>query len=250
MQDLTPSIIARRVVRSCDRGALATVARGGEGHPYVSLVLAAFDHQGSPLIFVSDLAEHTKNLVRDNRVSFLLEQTAGLEDPLSGSRVTLLGTIARSEDPHLRERFFRRHPHARRYDQAHDFALYKMQVSRIHLVAGFGQIHWIPGGDYLLDNSYALPLVEEEANIVEHMNTDHTEALSIYAALYTGREETGWMMTGIDPEGIDLRRRESVLRVPLERRVHDSQSARAVLIELLHTARKLETRNQYPSSSI
>src|SRR5260370_24510247 len=97
---------ARRLIRRRDHAALATLL---DGRPYVSLVATACDSDASPLLLLSDLAQHTKNLLADPRVSLLFEDTAGLPEPLAGPRLTVLGHAERVDDPHLAGRFAARH---------------------------------------------------------------------------------------------------------------------------------------------
>ncbi|MGZ3273557.1 MAG: HugZ family pyridoxamine 5'-phosphate oxidase [Caulobacteraceae bacterium] len=125
--------------------AQATAALGTlmDGAPYVSLVLVAFDADGSPLLLLSRLAQHTRNLLAAPHVSLLFDGTAGLEDPLAGPRLTVLGQVAPCPDPAALERYVARHPSAATYAGFTDFGLYKVRIDRAHLVAGFGKIAWI-----------------------------------------------------------------------------------------------------------
>ena len=227
---------ARRIVRAADRAALST-ATAGEGWPYGSLVMAACDFGANPLMLISDLAEHTKNLHADARASLLFDDTAGLESPLTGARVTVLGRPERCDDDRLKARYVARHPDAADYAGFGDFGLYRMAVERVHIVAGFGVIHWIDGADFRFDASGAENLAEQEAGIVAHMNTDHGDAVALYAAIFAGREGNRWKMTGIDPEGCDLRRGGEIARVDFDLPVGDAEAARSALIGLLGRAR-------------
>src|SRR5690349_7870141 len=107
MTDLPPGAIARGVMRAADRATLATLVRGDQpdaGAPYASLVLVALDHDASPLLLISALADHTRNLAADPRVSLLFDGTAGLDEPLTGPRVSVAGRAARNDDPGPRPR--------------------------------------------------------------------------------------------------------------------------------------------------
>ena len=160
----------------------------------------------SPLLLLSDLAQHTRNLVADPLVSLLFEAPPGYPDPLAGPRLTLLGRAERCDDAHAAARFAARHPSSAVYAGFADFHLYRVVVERGHLVAGFGRISWIEGGD-LRFAADASALAAAEAEIVAHMNADHADAIALYAERLLGRAGDGWRMTGIDPEGLDLRRR-------------------------------------------
>ncbi len=135
---------ARALLHEAGRATLATLL---DGAPYASLVLVAEDEDGSPILLLSDLAEHAKNLKRDARAALLIDGTAGLADALAGPRVTLLGSFERKSDERLKSRFLARHPAASTYAGFGDFACYRMKVSRAHLVEGFGRIAWITPED-------------------------------------------------------------------------------------------------------
>jgi len=228
----TPASHARRLMRGADRASLAT---SREGWPYASLVLVALAPEGMPLLLLSDLAEHAKNLKREKRASLLFDGTAGHEDPLTGPRVSVLGTVEPVEDPLLLARFTRRHPSAAAYVGFADFRLYRLSPARAHLVAGFGRIDWVEAADLLVPASPALAAAE--ADILAHMNQDHADTLDLYAARIAGAGGTGWRMTGIDPEGIDLRHAGSIARLDFRAPVGDAEGARAALVGLAKSAR-------------
>jgi putative heme iron utilization protein len=204
----TPASRARAVMRATDRAALAT-AQGG--WPFASLVLVALDQDASPLLLISDLSEHAKNIKADPRVSLLFDGTQGLDDPLTGPRVTVLGEAAPLKDRRLKARFLARHPSAELYGGFGDFRLHRVSVTRAHLVAGFGRIHWVETRELLVtpDGSFAL----EEAATLAAVNADPKMVNAAVRAL--GLEGDGWHVTGIDPEGLDLRRAGSIARLAL-----------------------------------
>lgn len=233
--------LARSLIRACDHATLATTARPATpeaGSAYAALVLTACDHDGSPLLLISDLAEHTRNLAADPRLSLLFDGTAGLEDRLTGPRVTVAGEARRSADDRLRARFLARHPGAAVYADFRDFALYRVTVARAHLVAGFGRIHWIAAGALLFDTAGSAALGAAEAGMIAHMNADHADAVDLYATALLGAEGGGWRLTGVDPEGADLRRGGAVLRLPFDAPVVDAGGARMALVALAKRARQ------------
>jgi len=212
------------------------------GAPYASLVLVAVDHDATPILLISQLAEHTRNLAADPRVALLFEATEGLEEPLTGPRVTVMGRAEITGEPRHRERFLARHPGAAVYAGFKDFAFYRIAVERAHLVAGFGRIHWIEGKDLL--GPFAPALAEREAGIVEHMNSDHADALQLYATVLLQQPAGPWRMTGCDPEGVDLRCGLRTARLDFGQIVTDADRARAELLRLVRKSREvLGTRN-------
>jgi putative heme iron utilization protein len=228
----------RRLIRASDRATLATNL-AGENWPYGSFVMVACDFSAAPLLLISDLAEHTNNLTQDDHASLLFEATAGLTTPLTGLRVTLLGRIERCADETLLARYVRRHPDAAGYVGFADFNLYRMQPERVHMVAGFGEIDWFDALAVLFDGIDAAALAAGEADIVEHMNADHADALTLYAEKLLGLSGEGWRMTGVDPEGCDLRLGGACARLDFDQLVADPSGARAMLVNLVGKARKI-----------
>jgi heme iron utilization protein len=228
-------------MRATDRATLATIARPDlpdAGAPYASLVLTALDHDASPVLLISALADHTRNIMANPHVSLLFDGTAGYDEPLAGPRVSVQGRAVWTDDARHRTRYLARHPGAAMYAGFGDFGFYRVEATRAHLVAGFGRIHWIDARDVVLDTGASAALAEHEAAIVEHMNTDHADAVQLYANRLLGRAGEGWRMTGIDPEGVDLRRAGAVARLPFAAPVHDPESARAELVRLVKHARQ------------
>jgi heme iron utilization protein len=230
-----PAAAVRRTARSVPRAALGTLLRGTGGAPYVSLVNVATDHDGAPLLLLSDLADHTRNLAVDERASLLFDGTGEREDPLAGERVTLQGRLRQSDEPRHRSRYLARHPAATGYADFKDFHFYRLAIERAHLVAGFGRIHWLEAAAVLVEPAPAL--IAHEADIVRHMNEDHRDALDAYAQGLLGRGGTGWRLTGIDPEGADLRQGAGTARLTFGQPVLGPESARAELVRLARLAR-------------
>ncbi|MEE8333783.1 MAG: DUF2470 domain-containing protein [Alphaproteobacteria bacterium] len=234
--DADPGQRARRLVRAADRAALAT-ALTDDGAPFASLVLTACAPDASPLLLISDLAEHTRNAGADPRVSLLFDGTGGLDDPLTGPRVTLLGRLVRDDTPGLLARFCARHPAAGLYAGFADFHLHRLEVARAHLVAGFGEIRWIDSADWRFHDAGAAQLAAAGPDIVAHMNKDHADALALCATRLLARGGGAWQMTGIDPEGCDLRLDGAVARLEFASPVADAAGARAALVEMITIAR-------------
>ena len=229
-----PAGFARRLLRGRDRAALATSLRG---MPYASLVMLATDLDASPLLLLSDLAQHSRNISFDPRISLLLDATEGYPDPLAGPRLTVIGRAEAIDDKPLLARFTARHPGASFYAGFADFRLYRVAVERGHLVAGFGLIEWIEASELLFAPD-TRALAAAEPAILAHMNADHSEAIADYAQRLLRRAGSGWRMTGIDPEGADLHREGETARLDFPHAVLTPEAARAALVSLAEAARR------------
>jgi putative heme iron utilization protein len=232
----TPGEAARKLMRSALKGSLATL-EASSGHPYASLVTLATDVDGTPLLLISNLALHTQNLKSDARASLLFDGTDAAGDPLAGGRVTVIGRARRTQRPTARERFLTRHPLARGYADFPDFAFYELVPERAHFIGGFGRIVDIGPADLLTDTSDAASLIAAHADIVSHMNEDHSAAIALYATVLAGAPGGPWRMTGIDPEGLDLVCDGATCRIAFAGRVTTPDEARQALVALAGLAR-------------
>jgi hypothetical protein len=230
-----PKQAAKMLLREARSGALASLMPPN-GDPYCSLVNVATGADGSPLLLLSKLALHTKNILADNRVSLMLDERKE-GDPLEGARVMLMGTIAPASEISARQAYLRRHPEAEQFAGFADFAIYRIAVEKAHLVAGFGRIVDLAAPDILTDISDARALVEAEAEAIAHMNEDHADACRLYATRLLGAPAGDWRCVGVDPEGIELQQGRGALRLAFPQRVTGSGALRAVLKALADKAR-------------
>lgn len=230
---------ARALMRGARTAVLGTLMADG-GAPYGSLVLSATCPDATPLLLLSGLAAHTRNLTADARASLLYDATAGLDDPLTGARLSLVGTIAPvppDAAPVCRARFLARFPASEAYAGFADFGFYFFRPDRAHLVAGFGQIHWLEGEDILLPPSQYAELAAAEAGILTHMNQDHADSISLYAERLLGLAPGPWRMAGCDSEGCDLELAGKIARLPFANQIISPDQARRELVGLSHLAR-------------
>ena len=236
--------ICRRLMRRQAHAVLATsLADGTDIRPYASLVAVACDIDASPLLLISDLAQHSRNIAMDARVSLLFDGGGGdapEADVLAAPRLSLLGGAVRCDDAACLARFVARHPSAAAYAGFGDFHLYRVTIDRGHLVAGFGRISWVEAAELRFTRN-AAGLITAGPGIVAHMNNDHADALALYAARLLDLPAGDWRMTGIDPEGIDLRCAERTARLDFADHslgpVLDAESARRALVGLVAEAR-------------
>src|SRR5438270_6391544 len=234
--DFSAGRLARSLLRRSRQGALATLMPGS-GNPYCSLVNVASTYDGSPILLVSRLALHTRNILGDSRVSLMLDERAE-GDPLEGSRIMLAGRAeeASADDLEiLRRRYLNAHPSAEAFVNFNDFSFFLIRPGGAHLVAGFGRIVDLKPEQFLTDISTAL--LEAEQGAIDHMNTDHRDTMNLYATKLLGAHVSDWRCTGCDPDGIDMQAGSTTLRLDFPRRIVTAAALREVLQELADLAR-------------
>lgn len=223
------ALIARRLLNHQSVGVLSTHSLDVEGYPFGSIAPYALNYESEPTILISDLAQHTHNIIRNNKVSLTVFDQC-VDDPQSNARLTWIGD-AEAIDPSdttIRERYLRYFPSAESYFATHDFSFYRIRLQRARFIGGFGQIFWIEPDAMLVKNSFR----ETEKGIVEHMNSDHQKALVHYCQILGREAVEAVTMTGIDSEGFDLLADKRKLRIDFDSPIRTSEEARANLIRL------------------
>ncbi len=197
----SPVETSRRLIRQARTAALATIARR-TGHPFGSMVSVACEPDGTPILLMSTLAAHSRNLAEDPRASLLYEDRT-VPDPQQGGRVTVVGRIERIGEPaEAARRYLARLPEASLYAGFGDFAFFRLVVEEAHLVAGFGRAMRVRREDLLLDLAGCEALIAAEAAVVAAIEAEAGRASRLAARL--GAPAGDWHVVGLDPEGLDL----------------------------------------------
>jgi putative heme iron utilization protein len=235
----------RTLVASATRGSLCTLAVEPEGYPYGSVASYALDDRGNPLFFVSLMAEHTQNAIRDPRASLLVtEPVPEGADPLASGRVTLMGPLAAVPDderPAVRDRYLEANPTSAYYIDFGDFAFYRLAVGSIRYVGGYGRMSWVDAAAYAAAEPD--PLVPVAAGIVEHMNADHADAQVLYCRHLAGRPDTTEAtMSAVDRYGFEMIASgpggRAAVRLGFPQPCSTGDEVRRVMIAMLGDARR------------
>jgi hypothetical protein len=201
------------------------------------------DEQGRPIFLISTMAMHTQNLKADARASLLVTQDDAGGDPLGASRVTLIGNvvpIAKAEVGVARSLYLGRHANSRYWVDFEDFSFYRMEILDIYFVGGFGVMGWVPAAEYL--SSQPDPLADSMAEIIQHMNADHKDALALLARGFARIDSEEATMTAVDRLGFHVRLKTPAgmrgARIAFLREVRSSVETRKVLVEMVQQARQ------------
>ena len=232
--------LARTLVRTARYGALA-VLEPGTGTPLASRVGVATDADGAPLILVSLLSAHTRAMLADPRCSLLVGEP-GKGDPLAHPRITLIchaAKLERETPDHARaeRRYLNRNPKAKLYSGLGDFSIFRLEPERASLNGGFGKAYLLDRGDLVATGPAVEALAASEQSALDHMNADHLDAIAAYAQHFAKASGDGWVMTGIDVDGIDLASGDDTRRVFFPAPLDDARNLRTVLVDLARQAR-------------
>lgn len=232
---------ARTIAASTNSGTLATLTATGD--PWASFVTYGL-LGGAPVLCVSNLAEHGRNLTGDPRASIAIVAAATESDPLANSRITLAGVAERPVGADLtaaRQAHLDAVPAAKYYVDYSDFTLWVLRVDRVRWVGGYGRMDSATGADYAA--ALPDPVQPVAAGAIEHLNADHAEALAAMARTLGGYPDTvAATCTGADRYGLDLKvtteRGVAYTRVGYLEPIDSYDQLRKATVELTRRARQ------------
>ena len=223
---------ARELFRAERSGTLSSHSAKLPGYPYGSALPHITDHHGRPVVLISHLAEHTRNVEADGRVSFLVSGSS--RDLQASPRAALVGDARPLDaEPTVRARYLRFFPEHTQYLEIGGFRFWTIEPFQVRLIQGFGSLHWIAGETFLA-NPGEMPAIE--ASVLEHMNQDHRSALVAYCRHVHNLLPQQVEMIGIDCDGFDVRADDRVVRFRFEQPVTTAARARAALVALAREA--------------
>ena len=223
-------------------GSLSTLSRKQPGFPFGSVMPYRLDDHGRPIFLISTMAMHTQNLQADPRASLLVTQEDTEGEPLGASRVTLVGNVLpvpNTELAQARKLYLERHANSKYWVDFEDFSFYRMDVIDVYYVGGFGVMGWVSASDY--DRSQPDPLADSTAEIIQHMNADHKDALILLARTFARIESTEATMTAVDRLGFHVRMKTPDglrgARIAFLTEASNPAETRKVLVEMVQQAR-------------
>lgn len=225
-------------------GTLSTISRKQQGFPFGSVMPYSLDENGRPVFLISTMAMHTQNLHADPRSSLLVTQADASGDPLGASRVTLVGNVVPIPEPEVaavRKLYLERYANSKNWVDFEDFSFYRMNVMDVYYVGGFGVMGWVTASNYL--HGQPDPLADAAADIIQHMNADHGEALTLLVRTFAGIDSQQTTMTSVDRLGFHVRLKTADgprgARIAFSKEVSSPAEARTVLTDMVAQARKL-----------
>ncbi len=222
---------ARQLLLDESHGVLGTISEDIGGYPFGSVVPYCLDRGGLPVILISRLAQHTKNLAADPRCCLTVLES-GAESVQAGGRLTWIGDIeaVAKDDEDTASRYCRYFPEGVTYATELDFDFFRIRPVKVRYIGGFGRIHWVGDAAMVRPSPFSR---EVEDGIVTHMNEDHVDAMRRYCALVgadTADHEP--CMAGVDDLGVHLRVGEKIVRIRYSEPATHPGAVRAQLVAL------------------
>ena len=201
---------AKQFLRSTRSGVLSSFSAKFAGYPFGSVMPFVLDHNCQPIVLISSIAEHTKNIIANPKVSLLVFQSNNLksaEDLHANGRLTLIGEAVQidKDDADLMARYCRYFPESIGYLTMHDFQFYRINIHQARYIAGFGKMGWMQGEEMVNFNQQSTAIAKLETSMIEHMNADHADSLLQYCQHFHGVTPNRAMLVGVDSDGFDIK---------------------------------------------
>ena len=223
---------AQQLLCARQYGILSSLSKKLPGYPLGSVTPYVLDGDSSPIILISDIAQHTANLKSDPRCSLtVLASDSG--DVQADARICVIADaepLPEDELEELKARYLRFYPEAQSYFTAHNFHFWRLKPVKLRYIGGFGNIHWLNPDETLRANPFA---GTAESAACQHMNSDHADALKRYCEFsgiaYAHQKPE---MVGVDSEALYLRSEQGIHRLPFRRHVLTQQHLREETIAM------------------
>ncbi len=227
---------SRTLMLKRDHAILSTMSVEYPGFPFGSVAPYAMNKEGHPIVLISSIAQHTKNVLADSKMSLTITAADG-GDVQAAARLCLLGHLKPMEaDEQAENRYFSYFEQSKLYFDVHDFSFYEFHPEAVRYIGGFGKIFWVDVADFFLPNPF---FGQAEEGMLSHMNDHHENSIRAYA-MHFGKlsidEKMKIRMVGMDAEGMDIKVDELRLRIPFEKSISTAMEARETLTSLSHEA--------------
>jgi len=226
---------AKTLVRQQHSGVLSTHSQSVAGYPFGSVVPYFMTPEGNLVTYISQIAQHTRNIKGNPKVSVTVFDTLQ-DDSQANGRVTILGDAELVDDVHITEQYLALFPRAIGYKKTHDFSFYQIRPERIRYIGGFGKIFWINKENWLTGSAES-DWQQVSSGIIEHMNQDHKEAMALIVEDQFGIQAKNVVMLSAFYEGAHIQVDEQVVYLSFEKPCLNAQAVREQLVAATHAAR-------------
>ena len=225
----TPAWEARRLLRAARGGTIATSSKG---QPFASLVTPACMPDGTLLILVSRLSDHTRHLMADGRCSIMVVGNPVSPNPQTTPRISVVGQAVMVSDPVMKARYLRVHPYAALYADFGDFSTWRVAPEVGVLVGGFARAHRLKGHELVPNAAAVAAIAAAENELIGDCNQEHAETLAAIAG-----EPGAWRIVTADVDGFDLQQGERTVRHAWSAPISNPGDVRRELVRMADAAR-------------
>tara|TARA_B100001741_G_C16501594_1_gene575031 strand:+ start:598 stop:1329 length:732 start_codon:yes stop_codon:yes gene_type:complete len=226
--------------RSDKTAILSTISNKHRGYPFGSFVTYVSGWDRTVFLYLSDLADHTKNLKRDQKSCITILKKNEDGDVQNSARLTLIGDleiVPENIQERCQNRFQNIFPESKAYAQMHDFNFYQITINQARWIGGFGKISWLDPQNWI---NNPVEWFGDEKGMIDHMNADHSNTIRSALHAVHGLQDQNALMIGLSIDGYYIRSNEDVFFINFDHPVFTSKDYRDVLISLSKKYRSYE----------
>ena len=216
--------------RGSDNGILSTVSKKHDDYPFGSFVTYVTSSARTAYLYLSDLADHTKNLHHSSKSSLTILKLNTNGDKQNSERLTIMGDlvpVSENELDSCRKRYYQILPESKMYAKMHDFNFYKIQIKNVRWIGGFGKIAWLDVSDWA-DRSPKWR--KSEVGIIEHMNEDHSDTIVTALKAQHNVDDMTAKMVQLTIDGYYLKTKSELFFIKFEEPCYNLKEYKEALI--------------------
>ena len=231
---------AVHLYRTTNAAILSTMSNKYEGYPFGSFITYVSDRNRTLFMYTSDIAQHTKNLKSNPKACVTLFKLDTDYDKQNSSRLTLMGdlkTVSNEELDDCQDRFIKFLPESKKYSSMHDFKFYKLVISRVRWIGGFGDIAWLNPKNW---NDEKPKWSKNETMMIDHMNEDHSNVIQSALNAQYGIKDKKAQMIALTIDGYYISSKENIYFINFDKPVYKAVDYRKILVEQAKKYRSYE----------
>ena len=231
---------AVHLYRTTNAAILSTMSNKYEGYPFGSFITYVSDRNRTLFMYTSDIAQHTKNLKSNPKACVTLFKLDTDYDKQNSSRLTLMGdlkTVSNEELDDCQDRFIKFLPESKKYSSMHDFKFYKLVISRVRWIGGFGDIAWLNPKNW---NDEKPKWSKNETMMIDHMNEDHSNVIQSALNAQYGIKDKKAQMIALTIDGYYISSKENIYFINFDKPVYKALDYRKILVKQAKDYRSYE----------
>jgi len=231
---------AVHLYRTTNAAILSTMSNKYEGYPFGSFITYVSDRNRTLFMYTSDIAQHTKNLKSNPKACVTLFKLDTDYDKQNSSRLTLMGdlkTVSNEELDDCQDRFIKFLPESKKYSSMHDFKFYKLVISRVRWIGGFGDIAWLNPKNW---NDEKPKWSKNETMMIDHMNEDHSNVIQSALNAQYGIKDKKAQMIALTIDGYYISSKENIYFINFDKPILKALDYRKILVKQAKEYRSYE----------
>ncbi len=226
------------LLRSSNSGILSTISKSSNDYPFGSFVTFISCKSRSIYLYLSTIAEHTKNINYNSKSCLTIFKTKAIGDTQNSQRLSLIGDLELVTDlESCQDRFFSFFPKSKDYSKFHTFNFFKLNINKVRWIGGFGKIAWIENQKWKPHNP---DWSKDEKYIIDHMNNDHLNTIISSLNAQHGIYDLNTKMFALSIDGYYVKSNKRIFFIQFPDPCENTRQYREMLVSLAKKYKSFE----------